>query len=58
MPVVRQVGLVGIENILKLGEALGGELRYINEYAGFVEEAGGKDKLETLQVRLSYFRSA
>ena len=52
MSVVLQVALEGIENILKLGEdhkeALGVDT---NEYAGFVEEADGMDKLETLQVR-------
>ena len=54
------MGLEGIENILKQGEenkeALGGEA--INEYAAQVKEAGGKDKLEPLQVRRSHLRSA
>ena len=52
LSVVLQVALEGIENILKLGEdhkeALGVDT---NEYAGFVKEADGMDKLETLQVR-------
>ena len=47
---VLQVALEGIESILKLGEKnkkASGETT--NEYAEFVEEAGGMDKLQMLQ---------
>ncbi|KAJ2421492.1 Importin subunit alpha-1 [Coemansia sp. RSA 2524] len=48
---ITQVALDGLENILKVGEADKEESgNAINQYALFIEEAGGMDKIHNLQL--------
>ncbi|XP_052297220.1 importin subunit alpha-1a-like [Citrus sinensis] len=51
-PEIVTVCLIGLENILKVGEAernMGTTIGDVNQYAQFVEEAGGLEKIENLQ---------
>lgn len=48
-PIVLQVALEGIANILKSGKTLAQQQNCSNFYATLLEEAGGVDKIEALQ---------
>jgi importin subunit alpha-1 len=45
-----QVALDGLENILKVGEQRRAQTGGINQYALYIEEAGGMDRINNLQV--------
>ena len=49
-----QVALNGLENILRFGEQESKTTGGPNPYAVIIEEVFGLDKIEFLQVRLSY----
>ena len=52
-----QVALNGLENILRFGEQESKTTGGPNPYAVIIEEVFGLDKIEFLQVRLSYLHS-